>query len=196
MSARLSPRDRRVLMIGVATCLMLVAGIRGVPALVSWTRAARDNAAQLRAEVVRASNGVASGHATRDSAAARNARYLALTPRLLAGETTAGAGGSLASLVTGAAAAANVRLGSVQIRADTVRGATFTAVTLRADLTGDISGLTSMLAALERGHTLLAVRELSITQPEPASGDDRPEALRADIVVESLMLTPRRGPPR
>lgn len=196
MTARVSSRDRRVLMIGVATCLTLVAGTRGVPALVSWTRAARENAAQLRAEVARASSGVASGDATRDSAAARNARYLALAPRLLAGETTAGAGGSLASLVTGAAAEANVRLGSVQIRADTAQGGTFTAVTLRADLTGDISGLTSMLAALERGQTLLAVRELSITQPEPAAGDDRPEVLRADILVESLMVTPRRGPSR
>lgn len=193
MNTRLSARDRKVLTIGVAVCTLLVVSTRGVPALVRWTRTARANAEALSAEAARATRSVAGGAAIRDSLASAKARYIGLGPRFLEGETTAGAGSALASIVSTAAAAANVRMGSAQIHTDTAKAEAFTRVSVRADLTGDIRGIATMLAALERGQTLLAVRELSITQPDPAAGDDRAEVLRADLVVESLVRNPRRG---
>ena len=185
-----------MLAIGVIACIALVGGARGVPAVVRWTHETRAIAAQRGAESAQAERSVVTAAMTRDSLAARYARYLALAPRLLDGETTAGAGGALALLVSGAAATSSVRLGSVQIRADTTKAGVFTPVSVRADLTGDIQGLSTLLATLERGQTLLSVRELSISQPEPSAGDDRVEALRAELVVEGLMLSRKRGPTR
>lgn len=193
MNTRLSARDRKVLTIGVAVCTLLVVSTRGVPALARWTRTARANAEELSAEAARATKSVAGGATIRDSLASARARYLGLGPRFLEGETTAGAGSALASIVSTAAAAANVRMGSAQIHADTGKAGAFSRVSVRANLTGDIRGIVTMLAALERGQTLLAVRELSITQPDPAAGDDRAEVLRADLVVESLARNPRRA---
>ncbi len=192
MKLALSSRDRRVLVAGLLTCSTLVAATRGVPALLHWTRATRENAAQLGAEAARAESSVGNAPRTRDSLAVRASRFAAIKPRLLDAETAAGAGGALASLISAAATAANVRLGSVQIRTDTAHADAFLAIRVHADLVGDINGLTTMLAALERGQTLLAVRELSITQPELAAGDDRPESLRAELTVESLMSNPAR----
>lgn len=192
MTATLGSRDRRVLAVGVLICCTLVIAARGVPALLRWTRAARENALELGAEAARAQGSVDNAKRTRDSLAVRQARYTAISPRLLDGETAAGAGGALASLVSNAAAGANVRLGSVQIRTDTAHADAFLAVRVQADVVGDINGLTTMLAALERGQTLLAVRALSVAQPEIAAGDDRPESLRAELTVESLMPNPAR----
>ena len=191
MNRTLSTRDRQVLAIGLATCGALIVGTRGIPALMQWTRSTRTNASQLVAEAARAGRSVSTASATRDTLAQRNARYALLALRLLGSETTAGAGGTLASLVSEAAAVANVKLGSLQIRADTAKRGAFTVVSVRADLTGDVRGLAAMLATLERGRTLFAIRELSISQPEPAAGDDRAEVLRAELVGASLMVTPR-----
>jgi hypothetical protein len=59
------------------------------------------------------------------------------------------------------------------------------------DVTGDIRGVMAMLASLERGPTLLAVRSLSISQPDLTAGDDRVEALHVEIDVEGLMFNPK-----
>lgn len=191
MKASLGARDRRVLAVGAAVCLTLLGASRGVPALRGWTRDARASAAQLVAETASAQRSLARTKETHDSLKARGARYFALGPRLLDGETVAGGGGALASLVSDAAAEANLRLGSIQVRPDSAGSGAFTAVAVRADLTGDIAGIAAMLATLERGPARLAVRELSITQPEPAAGDDRAEVLRIALLVEGIMLTPR-----
>jgi hypothetical protein len=193
MNVRMTQRDRKVLATGAIACAALAAGARGIPALLQWTRDSRGAAAQLVGEEARARASIARADETRDTLTSRNARYLALAPRLLEGESAAGAGAALASILSGAAAVSSVRVGSVQIRADTATHGVFTKVAVSVDLTGDIRGLTAMLATLERGPALLAVRELSITQPEPAAGDDRAETLRADLMVEGLMLTPRRA---
>ena len=191
MRASLGARDKRVLAIGASVCLTLVVAARGVPALRGWTRDARASAAQLAAEMANAQRSLVRAKETHDSLKARGARYFALGPRLLDGKTAAGGGGALASLVSDAAAEANLRLGSIQVRQDSAGASAFTLVAVRADLTGDIGGIAAMLATLERGPALLAVRELSITQPEPAAGDDRPEALRVALLVEGIMLTPK-----
>ena len=59
-------------------------------------------------------------------------------------------------------------------------------VAVRASGIGDIAGVTRLLNDIESGAPLLAVRELSITQPEPAAPDGRAEALRFEMLVEGL----------
>jgi hypothetical protein len=164
---------------------------RSLPAWLAWQREARASAAEVQTELAHARAGAAARKAVHDSLAARGQRLLALAPALLSGDSPASAAATLAALVSGAAAQANVRLGAVQVRPDSVALGAFTRVAVRASATGDVTGVTQMLLSLERGPTLLAVRELSITQPEPTAPADRAEALRLEFLVEGLMLNPK-----
>ena len=191
MRVRMSARDRKVLAIGAEVCAALIIVTRGAPAALRWTAEARASGAQLVGEAERGRESVARANETRDSLRVRGARYYALGRSLLQGESVAGGGGALASLLSDAAAEANVRLGSVQVRADSAGGGAFTTVGVRGTATGDIRGIAALLRTLEGGPAMLAVRELSVTQPEPAAGDERPEVLQVQLLVEGIMLTPR-----
>ena len=193
IGASLSPRDRRVLAIGAITVAVLVAGSKGMPAWLSWVRDTRAEAAELAREAARARSSVTTSGGLRDSLSARRARLGELAPSIIEGDTPAVAAGALLELLSNAAEESNVRLGSVQLRTDTTSRATFSRVGVRADFTGDIIGVASMLYLLEGGAELLSIRELSITQPEPAAGDDRQEALRVSLLVEGLMLPAAKG---
>jgi hypothetical protein len=83
-----------------------------------------------------------------------------------------------------------VKVGALQLHADTSSRSTFVRVGVRGEVRGDIAGVTAMMAALEGGPTMLAVRELSITQPETSAPADHMEALRVELSVEGLMLRP------
>jgi hypothetical protein len=133
---------------------------------------------------------VAHATATRDTVVARNARYVALAPALLSGNSPAEASATLASLVSGAASAAGVKLGAVQLRvpADTGARRTFVRIAVHADVTGDIRGVTTLLANLEHGAARLRVRDLTVTQPDVAAPGDRVEALRVELTVEGLAM--------
>lgn len=194
MRLALAPRDQRTLRIGATVIVTLVALARGVPALQQWAREARSAAVSTSADLARATARVRLRRALGDSLAARNRRFLALAPALLSGDTPASAGATLAGLVSGAAAAAGVRLGAVQIhapRADAAQRDAFTRIIAETDATGDVHGLAQLLALLERGPILLAVRTFAVTQAEPAAPADRMEVLHATLIVEGLMLAPR-----
>lgn len=168
--------------------MTLLLAARGIPAWLGWQRETRAGAAELHAEATRAIASVRGAESTHDSLIAREVRYLALVPGLLDGDSPAAAAAALSSLVSGAAETGGVRVGSLQLRNDSTSRGAFTRVAVRASLVGDIRGLTRMLAALEQGPELLAIRELSVTQPDVAAGDDRPEMLRAELLVEGLVL--------
>lgn len=188
MTGRLSHRDRRTLAIGAGLVAALVLLGRGLPAWRGWDAETRASAAQKAAEAVQTEAAVRLLPASLDSLQARRARYVALGGALLDGESTAAAGASLASLVSGAAARAGVQIGSVQVRPDTAGAGTFMRITVQADGTGDLPAITRLLEALEGGRELLAVRQLSITQPNPGGAAEQPEALRLDLQVEGLAL--------
>jgi hypothetical protein len=181
------------LLVGAVTVFTMVALSRGLPAWSSWQRRVREDARVSRTEAARAQALLGIGRAVEDSLAVRDERFVALAPKLLGGESPAAAGATLAGLVSGAAASSGVRVGAVQIRPDTTSTGAFTRVSVRADATGDIRGVTKLLSTLERGPALLAIRSFSIDQPEPAASSDRMEALRVTLEVEGLMVTPR-GP--
>jgi hypothetical protein len=185
----LSSRDRHAIIVGVVTIGALVVIARGVPAWRAWHRGLHTRTAVASAEFAHAQERVRVQPVLADSLAARGARLIALAPAILDGESPAAAGATLAGLVSGAAAGAGVRLGAVQIRSDSLQRAMFTRITIRAEAVGDVRGVTRMLAALERGPTLLAIRALSIDQPEPAAPPEQMEVLRCTLTVEGVMLT-------
>lgn len=125
----------------------------------------------------------------RDSLTARGRRYVALAPLLVGGGIKTSPDGVFAGFVSDAAAEANLRITSLQVQVDSASSPTFTRVSLRISATGDIHGVTRLLETLEQGPMLLAVRELVVSQPEPAAPSTRPEVLRVELRVEGLVLT-------
>lgn len=192
-SLTISARDRRVLVFGIASIALVFAVARGLPAWRQWYAETSAFAGQLRGELARAQVSMHRAGVTRDSLAVRKRRLMALLPLLVSGDTPQMAGASLASMLASAATTAGVRLGTVQVRPDSLGRAVFTRVAVRAEVIGDVRGLTAFLSAVERDATLLAVRELSVSQPEPAAPPERAEALRVELTVEGLALTPPRA---
>lgn len=188
MTGQLSPRDRRTLVLGAAVIALLVLLARGLPALRRWDAYARASAADMATEAARSESAVRSLAQGLDSLHARKARFIALGAGVLEGGSSAAAGASLASVLSGAAARAGVRMGSLQVRADTASAGTFIRVSVRADGTGDLPAITRMLGLLEGGPELLAIREIAITQPNPGGPAEAPETLRLELVVEGLAL--------
>jgi hypothetical protein len=186
----MSARDRRALTIGAVAIVGLTVLGRGLPAMLSWERREATISEERGADLARARVQIARAKTVQDSVRAHGARIVALAPLLLGGDTPATASATLAGIVSGAAARANVRVGALQLHADTATRGTFVRVGVRGEVTGDIAGVTAMLASLERGPTMLAIRELSITQPEPAATPDHMEALRVELLVEGLMQRP------
>jgi len=184
----MSVRDRRALLFGACVMLIVLVGRNVVPALLTWERGVRDAASRNEEKLGRAKLLLRRAAQVQDSLKSRSARVVALAPALLGGDSPATASATLAGIVSGAAARANVRIGALQLSADTATRGVFTRVSVHGDATGDIAGITAMLSALEGGPTLLAIRELSITQPEPGAPSDHAEALRVELAVVGLML--------
>jgi hypothetical protein len=85
-----------------------------------------------------------------------------------------------------------VKVGSVQLRADSAFTADgFARVAVRLNATGDVTGLATLLGALEGDSLLIAVRELVVNQPEPAAPSTKLETLRFEMLVEGLAMHPR-----
>ena len=195
MIRTLSDRDRRTLGVGTMVIVFLLRAGRGLPAWRRWDADVRASAAEMAAEAARADQAVRTLPAALDSLEARRARLVAVGRGVLDGGSPAASGAALASLVSGAAARAGVQIGSVQVRPDTASAGTFMRIGVRADGTGDLPAIIRMLAMLEGAPELLAVRELSITQPAPGGPAEVPEALRMEIGVHGLALVRRDGFP-
>jgi len=208
MLASLSPRERRTVIGGGVLLGVAVVCLRIGPLWWQWTGTSRAEAAVAVAELADARASVVALSSSRDSLAARNARYLALAPAILAGRTPGAVGAALASAVFGAAAGAGMEVGAITIRPDTSRASFFTRPSVRGDARGDIAGLTRFLVALERGPLILVLRQLSVSQPDAGAPADHAESLRVEFVVEAIALeqetvealrvserTPDRGQP-
>ena len=188
----LSHRDRRTLVAGGVTVLVLLLGVRGIPAWRAWVHATQSSAAALSARVAMARRDVAGRRIITRTADSLAQAYLALAPALLRGNTPAQASASLASYVSDAAAASGTHLGAVQLSVDSgAAHAELYKVSIRADVTGDVRGVTALLRTLEGGNApLLAVRTLSISQSDPGAPTNHAEVLQVSIEVDGLGRTP------
>jgi hypothetical protein len=182
----LSPRDRRALVIGIASIGGLVVVGRVVPAWRVWETATVSSASEAARSAARDQVLARNARAIHDSLAARKGRLTALAPSWLEGDSPAAAGAGLAALVTRAATDAAMTLGTVDIRTDSVGHEAFVPVHVRLSLNGDIQGLATMLAALDRGPVAMRVASLAVQGGDPAAPAQRPEILHADLTIDAL----------
>lgn len=172
------------------SALAIAALLFGTKVLPRW-QAARAEALSATAEMKRsvrlARNLVSAEKWLRDSAVSRGSSFLNLASRVLSERSIGSAGAELAEIINVAAAAAGVRMGSTYILSDTIRFRVFQQVAVRTAVMGDIASVMRLLTALEGGPTALAIRDLTISQLNTASGDREPEMLRAELAVAALM---------
>jgi hypothetical protein len=184
----LSARDRRALIGGATAILCLVIGVRGLPAWRSWRADARARAAESIGQAARTHAVLTGLSVSLDTLDARTARVKQLGPALLSGDTPNEAATALAVAVAEMARAALVRLDAVEMHVDTAKGVALPRVSIEAQATGDVTGLTSFVHSLEKGPLLLAVRRLAVRPQRIDSPPDQGEMLSIRFTVEGLGL--------
>jgi hypothetical protein len=194
-SPQLGARDRRVLGLGALTISLLIGLSRGLPALRGWD-SARVAAARVSAEqLAEVRGGMRALAELRDSLRARRLRLAAIDSVLPAASSPAGVAAAIATAIEELADDNDVRLTSLQLRADSTIRAGRVRVGVRVGGVADVAGLAALLRAVEGGEAPLAVRELSVSQPEPAAPDSKPGSLRFDMLVAGVgrIAPPARG---
>jgi hypothetical protein len=121
-----------------------------------------------------------------ESLSVRQARFDELRSRLIGALTPEAAASNLASIIEADASDAGIAVITVTLRPDTLVRLGFARVSVQLAAEGDISGLVELLYLLERRSLPVAVRELTISQGDPLAGTSKPEALRMDILVETV----------
>jgi len=186
-ASMLSPRDARVLALGSVVVLLLLAGGRGVPAMLSRAAEHRRNAAETAGRAAQAEWSVRNAERTRKALGQVRVQLAAYDSALVDGTTPSGASAELAALVSDAASGAEARIGSIQLAADTLAGrAALARVTARVSVSGDLMAIALMLQLLEEGPQLLAVRELSLVPSQAGAVHAPSETLQAELLVEGL----------
>jgi len=186
MPINVSTRDKRTLGIGIAIVGALLIIGKGGPAWRRWDDTQRADAVQHVRQLTMLREGMTQLHAMRDSTAARARRVNALMGHLLIASSVPQAAAALASALTQDANWAGIRLSTVSVRPDSAARNGFARVGVRIDADGDVDGLTRFLRRAESNNLLLAVRDLTVNQPNPGGPDSTAETLRIDLLVEAL----------
>lgn len=139
------------------------------------TREQTERLADARVRIARIS-------ATRDALARVLQSFLALAPQLVEGGTRAEASAALSSAISGLASTHALSVRRVESLADSNAGA-LQPVAVRAELDGDIHGVSALLAAIETHPWLLSVARLSITALDPGNTGSAREVLRLELRV-------------
>lgn len=196
MRLALSARDRRVLAIGVIVVPSALGMSRGVPLWQDWENRHRDAAAAVAERLAFARQAAHMLPGLRDSLRARRDRAAILDSVLVHGNSPAAAAATLAAIVEAIADSANVKINAMQIRADTVARGPLSRVGVRVTGVADVVGLGAFLVALDGDDRPMGVRELAVSQPEPAAPDQRVETLRIDLLIETIArVTPVKARP-
>lgn len=192
MSAALTigRRDRRTLGVGALAVGAIVAVGRGIPAWSHWEGDHRSGAAAALRRVALVEARQRTLGALADSARSRGARLDSLHDALVGADSPAEAGARLASLVAEMADESGVQVVAATVQADTTYVAGVARVATRVSATCDVQGLADLLQRLEGGDVLLAVRELAVSQPDPAAPAGKPEMLHLELLVEGLTMRP------
>jgi len=181
-----SAKDRRTAVFGVVVVGSLFGFSRGLPALREWEKTRVADAAELAAKASSARANVRMLRTMRDSLSARKQRLAATDSAMLSGTSAAAAAADLASTLDEIATSSRVKIVSMQLRADSAAAGALTKVAVRVSGTTDVTGLAAFLRSVEANDSPLAVRELTVSQSDPAAPPGKPEALHVDVVVEAL----------
>lgn len=184
----MTPRDRRALVIGIATIGGLVVCLRAMPAWWRWRTTLRESAAEAIAQQRRVEGVVSRFSQSLDSLDARIARLKSMGPAFVTGATPAEAASLLAGLVGEIARSSLVRLDAIEMHVDSARGSEMPRVRIEAQATADIAGLAALLHGLEKGPTLLAVRRLTVRPQALDAPANQIETLAIRFRVEALAL--------
>jgi len=184
--ASMSQRDRRALTVGTIIISMLFLFAIGLPTFRSWEAtqlANASDAARDLSSVLRARRTYAAVH---DTLVARQHRFAVLDSSLLSGASASGIAAALASRLGELADDNAVKITTLQLRPDTVVSNGLVRVDVRVTGVADVTGLAGFVKDVEGQKTPMVVKELSVSQPEPAASDAKPEALRIDLLVSGL----------
>jgi hypothetical protein len=127
----------------------------------------------------------------RDTLTRRRGRLIALDSRLINAASPTAAAAMLGAMVEDIADASNAKVSALQLRADTASRGTLGRVAVRLTGETDVVGLAALLKAVDGSDRMMAIQELSVSQPDPAGADTKPEALHFDVVVAALALAKR-----
>ena len=142
----MTARDRRAVILGLAGILGAVFVLRLVPWTLRATAALRARAEQQAVTVAQARAVLAAAPSVRDSLARVLADIVALAPTLIDGRSQAEAQASLSALVSLAANRNAMRVVRLDPLPDSSAGV-FNRVTVHAELEGDVSGLSALMAS-------------------------------------------------
>ena len=187
----MTSRDRKALLLGGAVILGAVLVLRVIPWGVRSVLALRTRTLERVETLARARDALAAAPAQRDSLTLALGAVVALAPRLVDGRSAAEASASLSALVSMSASRHQVRLVRLDPLPDSAAGV-FRRVAVRAELEGDVRGLTRFLRTIETGDPLLTVPALAVLAPDAQGRSPGPEALRAEVSIEGFFL-PREG---
>jgi len=182
----LSAKDRRTAVVGAVVVGSLIGFSRGLPALREWEKTRVADAEELTAKASSARANVRMLRTMRDSLSARKQRLAAMASVMLSGTSAAAAAADLASSLDEIATSSRVKIISMQLRADSAATGALTKIAVRVSGTTDVTGLAAFLRAVEANDSPFVVRELTVSQSDPAAPASKPEALHIDAVVEAL----------
>ena len=186
-------RDRRALIVGVASIAVVLAFGRGMPAVLRRTAALQQEAAELRAELSRAKGNLAdSAHLAREVDRARSA-WSSYESAAIEAPTLASAAGILGAMISVAADEAGLAVSSMSMSLDT-SDATVSRLNARIQGSGDLAAVAGFLAAIEAGTPALFVPAVAITRSETGTHAGGPEHLTMDVTVNGFHLA--TGPAR
>ena len=92
----------------------------------------------------------------------------------------------LAAEVENLADESAVKISAMQLQADSARVGALVNVGVRVTAIADVFGLLAFMRAIDGGERMLLVRELVVTQPEPAALPNKAESLRIELTVVAL----------
>lgn len=191
----LSERDRRTIALGAMCILLMILVAKVLPAERRWDTRVEMRAALVEREVADARSLVGRETTTRNAVAMRTRALRMLEAGLLRAETKSGGETSLAALVSTAAATAGIKVDALSLDSDAGDHGRLRTASVTGGATGDIQGLAMFLGVLESTRARLAVRALSVTQPDPASPETRAETLRLEFTVQAQVITAARTIP-
>ena len=185
---RPTARERIVIVVGVLAIAGAWVVRAGGPRWLEWRadtrahlhsveRAAREASALLRAlpDVV-------------DSLADRSGELGARMGDFVIDPSPDAAQAQLASIVSDAAAIADVRLDALTVSADSTETHGVSGIRVVVRGAGDVRGVASWLSRLEAGTPLIRLEALSITQPDASAEEQTPEELSFDATFLGLHL--------
>ena len=187
----MSPRDRRVVLIGGIVVGVAVLGLRVLPWSVERATGSYTLLRERAVLLARTRAELASLPGLRDSAAVLTRALVALAPHVLSGSTPAEAGADLSGRMSLAASRAPARVERVDLLPDSSMAGRLARARVHAMFETDVRGIIAFLRAIDAADEVLTLDELRIVALEPGAPDRGPELLKVEVTIGGWYITAR-----